>query len=476
MTIPPTPTTTTTTTTDAPTTIWLTDRTRFNAGVRRCPRQRYLSNHAGHTGYGLTLRKLALPLMTGSSVHTGSQRQCDILQREDRLATLAEMRDLTAQLSAEYTAEVARRGYRGILGGVDTEETIAEQCMLIEGLQWILRIKFFPWLHQNYRVRHVEVERLHFLECDCGALPIDTAEHIRRGCSGIALMLRSDIIAERRAGGNLAYFDLKTSGWDSESRVDQWETDPQLALGTLDALQLWGAEVTEVYIVDLMKGRRVKPRDDERKRQMSALCYGYLRPGNPPFATDDWKPSYEWVNEDGEVKHAGRAYRRTGIWTLPGSDWDFWQQTRAANPELSPSEFWVRQLPESVTDRVCAILGPMNRQDAQLAATRRGMLGEERRWRQTLWAAYEQSLSHAWSSVEFQAWLDLHIPCSWQCRPFGKEHQCEFVPVCHRHNGWEDPIGSGHYQPRLPHHDPELRQAIARGLLPAEAELVEEEE
>jgi hypothetical protein len=42
--------------------------------------------------------------------------------------------------------------------------------------------------------------------------------------------------------------------------------------------------------------------------------------------------------------------------------------------------------------------------------------------------------------------------------------------------GWDDPLGSGQYQPRLPHHTPELQQAIARGLLPAEAATVEEEE
>jgi hypothetical protein len=42
--------------------------------------------------------------------------------------------------------------------------------------------------------------------------------------------------------------------------------------------------------------------------------------------------------------------------------------------------------------------------------------------------------------------------------------------------GWDDPIGSGQYQPRRPHHDPELQQAIARGLLVAEAGEVEEEE
>lgn len=456
--------------------IWLTDRTRHNNGLRRCQRLRFLSNH--FNGYGITLRKVSLPLVTGSMVHKGLERLLKIMAAHDRLPSLGEMREVVAATIADYTREVETRGFRGILGGEQTEETIAEQCALVSGIIWVAARDFLPWLHQSFRVMHVEVERLHFLDCSCGAHPIDTEEHIRRGCAGIALMLRVDIIAARRAGHSLAYLDIKTSGWDSEARVDQYELDPQLALGTLDAEKLWGAEVTECFIIEFLKGRRQKDRYDPegRKRQMSALCYGYKRPGNPPLAEDDWKPAYEWIDENGETKRAGRAYQRTGIWTLPESDWDFWRMTQAANPGLTASEFWIRQLPQSITDKVCSILGPMQRMDVQLASTRRAMLGEEKRWQERLWALYELQLQYPWASDEIQHWLDVNIPCSWACRPYGREHECEFVRVCHRQAGWEDPLGSGHYQPRLPHHEPELQQAIARGLLPAEAGEVDEED
>jgi hypothetical protein len=50
------------------------------------------------------------------------------------------------------------------------------------------------------------------------------------------------------------------------------------------------------------------------------------------------------------------------------------------------------------------------------------------------------------------------------------------VPICHRHVGWEDPLGSGQYQPRLPHHSPELAQAVERGLIPEDAAAHDEEE
>lgn len=475
------PTTTTTTTATAPL-LWFTDRSRFKLGTSRCPRARFLSYHSFNS-YGITLRKDALPLVTGIYVHRILEAYAQILLAHDRLPALDEVRAIIAELTAQYVAQVEARGYRGILGGPDTETTITEQAALISGLGWVLRLKFLPWLHQHYRVVAVEQERLHFLDCSCGAPPLDAAEHVRRGCTGKAIMLRTDLLAQRRGGSSLAYFECKTTGWESDAWAEQWETDAQLALGTVDAEQLWGAEVSELYIVGLNKGRRAKTRykadddGDDRKKQQSPLCYGYRREGNPPLAADDWLPSHEWVDAQGEVKRASRAHRRALITTLADSDWPVWRAYQTSNPGLTAEEFWVRFLPESVLDKICFILGPLNRQDQQLQVLLRGFLGTETHWQVILWTLYElQVQGYGWASDEYQAALDKLVPCSWACRPFGKEHQCEFVRICHRHEGWQDPLGSGAYQPRLPHHEPELQQAIARGLLPAEADAVEEEE
>lgn len=466
-------------TTAVPTTIWLTDRSRYKVGTSRCARARYLGYHV--FGGGMTARRDSLPLVTGISVHHGLEAFAKILLHHDRLPDLTETREIVQTITEDYIARVEARGYRGILGGPDTDETILEQCALIAGLLWTVRRMFLIWLHQTFRVVHVEEERLHFLSCSCGAPPLDADEHIRRSCSGKALMIRTDILAQRRGGSTLSYFEAKTTGWQSDAWSEQWELDPQLALGTVDADKLYGAEVTELFLLGLNKGRRVKDRyadaTDERKKQQSPLCYGYRRPGNPPLATDDWLPSYEWVDANGEKKRASRAHRRAGIWELTESDWPTYKAYVSANPGLTPSEFWTRWLPESITDQVCFCIGPMNRQDAQLQALLRNLAGEEDRWQALLWRLYELELAgHGWASDEFQAALDREVPCSWACRPFGREHQCEFVPVCHRYQGWQDPLGSAHYQPRLPHHEPELRQAIARGLLPAEAEAIEEED
>jgi hypothetical protein len=469
----------------APLTIWLSDRSRYKLGTGRCARARYLGYHFGPTGYGITTKRESLPLATGKSAHAGVEAFMAILQQADRLPTLEETRAIIATVRGAYVANVEARGFRGILGGPTTEETIAEQSALISGLLWALRLKFLPWFHEQYRVIACEQERLHFLDCACGAHPLQPADHIARGCTGRALMIRTDILAQRRTATTLAYFEMKTTGWESDAWAEQWETDPQLGLGTLDAEAIWGAEVAELYIVGLGKGARRRDKaegPDGRKKQTSSLCYGYCRPANPPLATDDWLPAYEWITEDGETKRASRAHRRRGVWTLGESDWSVWRAYAAQDPAMTPEEFWVRFLPPSVLDKVCFLLGPMNRQDSQLASVRRSMVAEEQRWQNTLWELYDAQQATAerpavgWADPRFQALLDQLIPCSWQCRPFGKEHQCEFVTICHRHEGWQDPLGSERYQPRLPHHQPELAQAIARGLLPGEAAEVSEDE
>src|SRR5262245_8391507 len=115
--LPPLRSPTMTTTTPA-SAIWFTDRSRVKLGLGRCPRARYLGYHAGPSGYGITLRRESLPLATGLSVHEALERFAHILQREDRLPTLAEVRDIILTVCAAYVKRVEERGYRGILGKI----------------------------------------------------------------------------------------------------------------------------------------------------------------------------------------------------------------------------------------------------------------------------------------------------------------------------------------------------------------------
>lgn len=432
--------------------IWLTDRSRYETGTGRCPRQRYLGYHAGPTGYGYVKRGESLPLATGIYTHLGSEALCKILVTDDRLPTETETREACQSALSLYEHKIADRGFRGLLQSEQADMILREQQSLVEGMIWAFRLLILPWLHQEFRVITVEKEEDPYL----------------LGDGTIGLMQRLDILAERRINGNFAYLDIKTTGRTSDMFAEEWEIKPQLALNTMGTLERYGKEVSELYVIGLNKGYRKKGSDDIT-RQESPFCYGYRRPANPPLTPEEWLPSYGWIDAAGQTKRAGRDFKKAPTFEYPYG-----------------VEGWVKQLPESVLKKQVFLVGPLNRQTEQVEMLGRQIAGEERRWQDTLWKLYElqQELidthnvepAQVWTHPTFQQGLDRLIPCSWNCRPFGAKHQCEFVDLCMKQPGWEDPLNSGKYAPRLPHHAPELLQMKERGLVPEGMEQEGEEE
>lgn len=463
--------------------IWhgvLTDRSR-RAAQKRCERLRYLSTNL--QGYGITRQASGLPLATGASVHDGVQRMAEIMLAEDRLPDGAEMRQLVTDTQADYLATVTDRGFMGILKGPHTDETILEQKVLISGLLWVFRLNFLPGFQAEWQLLDCEREHLKILTCDCGAgVAAPAATHSANACSGLALMQRLDLVARRRTGFSLGYFEVKTTGSYKDTWSQRWETDPQLGLGTIDAVARYGGEITELYIVGLHKGARKKDRYNEgeegRRKQETPLCYAYRRPSNPPLMTDDWQPTYNYVDEMGKNRRVTKLHKRTGIWELAHSDWPNVQAYLHDDPEMPVEEFWVRTLPQEALDDVCFLIGPMNRQDWQIASYLRSAVADEARWSAALWELYEWETAHDqhWGDEAFHAKLDELFPCSWNCRPFGRDMECEMVRLCHRHDGWQQPLALAGYKLRRPHHVPETDQAIARGLLLDETLAAPEEE
>jgi hypothetical protein len=435
---------------------------------------RYLQYHFGPTGYGIVPKAQSLPLVTGSYLHEGQAALCRILRDADRLPTVPEVRAVVRQVGDRYRQVCSDTGYLSILGNETTAAVIAEQQALLSGMLWALYLKVLPWLYQTYRVRLVEEPAVIMLSCTCGAgIHAPHTEHIEKGCTGIALQQRLDVLAEHRTGSGLAYFETKTTSWDSGAWAEQWEITPQLGLGTLRAAERFGKEVTELYIITVSKGSRKMDDRFGRKIQQTPLCYGYCRPANPPLLPEDWLPAYKW-HDAGGTRYASKAHQRQPIALLESSDWPGITALRHANPHAPVSELWVRQLPDSILSSVCFVLGPLNRQDVQLASLERGLLADEQVWQQTLWTLYGDQAA-SWSSEEYQEALDSFVPCSWACRPFGKEHECPYVPICYRQAGWNDPLATDRYVPRRPHHPFEHQQAQARGLLPSVGSTVDEE-
>lgn len=468
----------------APLSLWLTDRSRYTTGTGRCGRERYLKNHAGPTGYGLVKARESLPLMTGSYVHQALETLYKHLQHEDAFPTVEVIRGAINSAIASYEKRIEQRGYRGLLASEKTEVVVKEQGYLLTGLVWAACRTVLPWIHTNYRILETEGESIYVLDCTCGlgSAVLDATAHDAKGCLGIGQMLKQDAVGQKREGGSLAYFEAKTTGWGGDNWAPQWETKPQLAIGSFGLFEKYGKEISENFILGLYKGSRktTKPTDpfeDPVTRQESPFCYGYLKPGNPPLATDDWKPAYEWIADDGTTQYARRPYSKSAVWEIENGDWPVWVKSHAADPSLTPAEVWVNSLPKSVLEKQTFLVGPLNRQDAQIAALKRQIPGEEHKWQEIAWELFDlKENGFDWASAEFQEKLDQLVPASWDCRRFGTKHECEFVDLCFKKSGWQDPLGSGVYLNRRPHHSSELQQAIDRGLLPEIAAEDEEEE
>lgn len=469
----------------SPLSLWLTDRSRYTTGTGRCARERYLKYHFGPTGYGIVRKAESLPLMTGSYTHVALESLYKHLQETDTFPTVPEIQAAIAGALAQYEARIAARGFRGLLQSERTDEIVREQQFLITGLIWAACRSVLPWIHKNYRIIQAETETIYVLGCTCGlgSAVLDADAHDQRQCAGIGQMVKQDCVGEKREGGTLAYFEAKTTGWGGDNWAPQWETKPQLSIGTFGLFERYQKEIAENFVIALYKGSRktTQPKDpfeDAVTRQESPFTYGYFKPGNPPLAADDWKPAYEWVDDlTGETKYARKPYAKQGVWDIEGGDWPLWIASKQADPKLGVAEFWVNSLPKSVLDKQVYLIGPLNRQDEQIKSLKRQIVGEEHQWQQRLWQLYEaQNAGAKWADDSFQALLDELVPASWDCRRFGIKHECEYLDLCLRKSGWENPLELGTFVARRPHHAPELTTAIARGLLPEESEEEDQDE
>ncbi len=449
------------------TSLWLTDRSRYETGVGYCRRARYLEYHAGPNGYGLQPKALSIPLVTGSYVHDPLGvilTWCK--DHEGKLPDETVVRGAIAEAMTAYQRICELRG----LAFLDQEQQDAqyvqqEQMALMEGLIWIFVLYELPWIVEENVILEVEQEGVWVGGCTCGLGDAigSQADHEARDCSGIGLQCRGDFLARRKSDVQLGYHEIKTTGSVDKRWRERWESAMQLAFAMADVEARYSEEVTHTWIHGLNKGYRARDKGlggeaEGPRKQKSVLCYLFHRAANPPFCDEDWQPSWYWTDELG-LKHTlskkkGEAYLQEPVWS---------QRFPDRPTEMSPVEYWVRWLPEHAVKTLLEPVGPIPRKPLQVKAALRELVGEEVRWQEILWTLYEANLP--WESVELQAQLDRAIPRGRQCHNrWGRP--CSFLPLCDFQGQWQDPMGSGLFVPRRPHHAPELKQLEDRGLVP----------
>lgn len=435
--------------------LWLTDRSRYETG-NKCPRERLLEYHWGPHGYGIQKAAVKIPLATGDVIHTGLALVMLYCELNDALPPAVQV-DLAVQASLDkYAALIESRGLQHWEEeAAQQQRLIAEQRLLIEGLIRAWTLWHLPEILRDYKIVYVERESVSVFDCTCGIGDRfgTLADHVAGGCEGIGVQTRADFVAQHRTSGNYAYNEIKTIAENNIRFRETYETTMQPYLGTLGIEDELGIDVTEIYIHGLIKGKYSSEYNPDTKDydgpeyQNSRLCYGYKDESNP--AGDAWAVKYQWKDDAGMTRRLPKSWKRTSV------------------AQFGNIQEYLEAFAEDLKPQVLVTLGPLPKKEHVREAALDGWLHEERhiRWALHQFSDLMDANNYDWAARPVQEFLNQHFRPTFDCQRYGGRYKCTKIPICHKHPGWEDPIGLLGYVPRRPHHLPEEQQAIERGCL-----------
>lgn len=474
--------------------LFLTDRSRIVSGWGRCRRRRWIEYHSASTGFGLRPKKNAIPLMTGLAVHKVLELifkwvlANPLANGAQQLPPRETIREFLITATHSYISRVTGRGFLDA-PTTDTERVVREQCALLEGMIWGACRTILPQLLLEYKVVLVEEEHVLVLACTCGLGDMvgRQFQHDARGCQGIGLMTRGDLILMRYVDSALTYLDFKTDG-----DVNKWNWAEQFGVSIQGPLTIVAAEAYHdvqltggFMVLGLHKGWRKSGQEEDefgnkvvtesssqQKIQDSPFVYAWRRPSNPPNWEEEWRFSWKWKSPDpktGELK--GHTLQGKGFEKAP-----LWEAEFPMRPAgWSPVEYAVEAMPEGLVRKQFKLAGPFVQAPEQRRSLLTGLVAEENAWRERLWKIYEaataaleqQPQANPLANSNFIKVLDEQAPQTRECWRWNKV--CEFYDMCKMGQVWQDPLGSGQFELRRPHHEPETLQALASGVqLPLE--------
>lgn len=400
--------------------------------AQECMRKRWhvYESPNGTKAGGFERLKLALPLATGIYVHTGIGA-----------VLLGTSIDDAVKLACDgYKEEIASRGLETeVLDQM--EDVISEQNALIEALVRAWNRIRLPYYLENYDIVAEDIEReesVLLIEPDSlGVMP------------GVELLARTDALLRRKLDGKLFIANWKTVGSADYRWYQGWEVDMQILTETLAVEKRLGERLGGVIVEGLIKGARYKVKDKEGEvigyRQGTPLIYGYKHPGNPPIDP----PAYDF----NYTKRKG--WSRFNVWEekveyveLPAGTYTKGEEFSAEPQPMSSIAWWIDWLPEELLEAQFAIVPPLLRDQAVMESKVRQIVAIERQiylGKMT----YEQAESDEQRLIV----LDNMFPqneraCIWPSK-------CSVYDICWTGGVSADPIGSGLFRARIPHHPQE---------------------
>jgi hypothetical protein len=228
----------------------------------------------------------------------------------------------------------------------------------------------------------------------------------------------------------------------------------------------YGERVQGIMMEVMLKGQRKEhPKGSGRWVQWSPLVRGYRRLGDKGW---EYRSRWEWETADGKGHTLkGKGFERFDAW-VPSGHKQGLQEKLATQCDtcgdwhVSTKDWmqWLLKHDRELVESQIITPEPIFRRAGQVESWLRQVGHQEAKIAEC--SEMTDSLRTAFNGMDYIPLLDEHFPqhtrsCEWPSR-------CQFVPICHEGVSTVDPLASGSYVLRTPHHTPELVQL---GLAPA---------
>ena len=392
----------------------LFDRSRL-LQYQRCPRSYWYQY--GIYGRGVVGTELSVPLEAGTGLHRGAE-------------LLLNGHPLDYSISCAIGEYIRRCKNRGLLLNAteDQQYVMAEQSALIEA---ILRVFSLVVLPDIKRCKVIEVEQEHILKL-----------------GGIDFMSRPDAVVQD--GDEHYVLSFKTTGLaDSDAtrkklEIETYHDDQGISEG-LAFEQDSGIKIAGTKYIFLLKGqRREYPKGSGKWVQWSPLIQGYRKAG--AGMQFEYAAEWKWKDEQGHGHTLGKGWERFNVWE--GMGVKAWIQKLG---EIAP-ELLLRQ----VFMPMAAYRNAVEVEDWKEQAKRQAEditseVGEMEQYRIIpLILPYVDSIYRTRLNDMFP---QHRRSCDWPSR-------CAYQEICFGPVSEVDPLLSGDFVLREPHHAAEEKNGI----------------
>lgn len=428
-----------------------------------CHRLRFNMYHL--FGKGVVGKALAVPLETGKSVHRGVEH----IVNRIRIGQTPDIDTAVGLAVEEYIKECEGVGFSG--KGLQTDKqqwfTFCEQKALIEGLIRMWYLIELPNIVQRYTIVAVERE----------IIPVKLFENTY-------LQAKLDMELQEIATGEYFNYSLKTCNQWGERMEQSYKSDLQ---GTTE---VWSIEQESIAKIEEWKkliastkhlAKMEHHRDNNinrildyleqkvpRVKKIMGIRFCYLVKGirkKPEYNADENTPYVTYsplIRGYKNITPTGTNYAHSWFYPNPNNKsgkstlGKGWEPFSVWESEISIKD-WVNALYQNQIQPECGdvlranVITPPEyfRDDKDVELAIKEVIAQESKIANALWHLEQEPSANETTEKIFNA----IFPHNRKSCYFYYGDPCPYIPLCWKPEVAADPLGSGLYQIRVPHHE-----------------------